>query len=272
MPAGMDDEQQLRSSGPPPEIRPVEDEPAPPVEPAAGPPEREPFWGYSDLFLFAGLAIPCLLTGWAVVKGLMLVFHLHARTRVQELLPEQFLGYALLFGALTLIFRVQYDRPFWRSLAWRSFRMLPLWVVICGLATAILVSLASTLIRTPTTSNPMTEMMRDPTSVILLAIFGITAGPLCEELAFRGFLQPLLVRSLGAAPGVVAAAIPFGLLHFQEYGNSWKHVLLISSAGAAFGWMRQATGSTRASTIMHAAYNGLFFFALFLQRNAGGRG
>jgi membrane protease YdiL (CAAX protease family) len=38
-------------------------------------------------------------------------------------------------------------------------------------------------------------------------------------------------------------------------------VVLISLAGAAFGWMRQATGSTRASTIMHAAYNALFFAA-----------
>jgi len=59
-------------------------------------------------------------------------------------------------------------------------------------------------------------MMQDHTSVILLATFGVTLGPLCEELAFRGFLQPLLVRSLGAVPGVLAATIPFGLLHFRN--------------------------------------------------------
>jgi membrane protease YdiL (CAAX protease family) len=61
-------------------------------------------------------------------------------------------------------------------------------------------------------------------------------------------------------------AIPFGLLHFQEYGNSWRHAVLIAMAGASFGWMRQATGSTRASAIMHASYNALFFFVLFAQR------
>ena len=69
-------------------------------------------------------------------------------------------------------------------------------------------------------------------------------APVCEELMFRGFLQPLLVRSLGAAAGILATALPFGLLHFQEYGNSWRHVLLISLSGVAFGWMRHATGST----------------------------
>jgi len=56
-----------------------------------------------------------------------------------------------------------------------------------------------------------------------------------EELIFRGFLQPLLVRSLGAPAGILATALPFGLLHFQEYGNSWRHVLLISLSGVAFG-------------------------------------
>ena len=38
---------------------------------------------------------------------------------------------------------------------------------------------------------------------------------------------------------------------------------IITGAGAAFGWMRHATGSTRAATIMHSSYNALFFFALF---------
>ena len=90
---------------------------------------------------------------------------------------------------------------------------------------------------------------------------------MCEELAFRGFLQPLLVRSLGTVPGILAAALPFGLLHFQEYGNSWRHVLLISLAGAAFGWMRHATGSTKAAAIMHASYNAIEFVLLLMAKS-----
>jgi membrane protease YdiL (CAAX protease family) len=237
-----------------------------PAAPAATAPERYPFWGYSDLLLFAGMTIPSMLIGFGMVRAVMWAFHIHPAVRVAELLPEQFLGYAILFSTLMLMFRAQYKRPFWRSLGWVPSPLPLFWVVLAGMTTAIGVALVSSLVQTPNTSNPMTELLQDRTSVILIAIFGITLGPLCEELAFRGFLQPLLVRSLGAVAGILAAAIPFGLLHFQEYGNSWRHALVISLAGAAFGWMRQATGSTKASTIMHAAYNALFFVALFAQR------
>jgi len=240
---------------------------APPPEPAPPPPERDPFWTYSDVLIFLGLAIPCLLLGVGFVKLLDFVFHLQPKARALELLPAQFLGYGLMFTALMLLLRWQYHRPFWRSLGWTPLRMPSLLVVLAGLLTAFGVSATSLLLHTPTTSNPMTEMLENPTSLVLVAIFGITLGPLCEELAFRGFLQPLVVRSLGVVPGVLVAAIPFGLLHFQEYGNSWRHVVLISLAGAAFGAMRQATGSTKASTLMHASYNALFFVALLAQRN-----
>jgi membrane protease YdiL (CAAX protease family) len=234
--------------------------------PAPPEPERDPFWGYPDLLFFAGLVVPSMLIGWAVVKAGMFLFHIHAVLPVAELLFEQFLGYGVLFGGLLLMFRLQYERPFWRSLGWTRASIPFLWNVICGLGAAFVVALMSYWIHTPNVSTPLTEMMQDRTSVILLATFGVTLGPLCEELAFRGFLQPLLVRSLGAVPGILVAAIPFGLLHFQEYGNSWRHAVLIALAGASFGWMRQATGSTRAAAIMHASYNALFFFVLFAQR------
>jgi len=107
-------------------------------------------------------------------------------------------------------------------------------------------------------------------ALILMTIFGVTLAPLCEELAFRGFLQPLLARSLGAPAGILIAGAAFGLLHFREYGNSWRHALLLTGAGTCFGWMRHRTGSTKASVIMHASYNGLLFLllaiALFVER------
>jgi len=106
-------------------------------------------------------------------------------------------------------------------------------------------------------------------ALILIAIFGSIIAPVCEELVFRGFLQPLLVRSLGAVAGILATALPFGLLHYQEYGDSWRHVLLISLSGVAFGWMRQATGSTKAAAGLHASFNGFQFVALIAAKGLG---
>ena len=248
----------------------------PPSEPPAGPPpdspfpqpqlpERVPFWGYTDLFLVAGLAAPCMLGGAAVVKLAMLLFHLHAAAPADEAVPAMLLGYGLLFGAVMAIFRVQYGRPFWRSLGWTPARVPFLLNLVLGFATAFAVGIVGHLIRVPPTTGPIMEMMKGPSALILVAIFGTTIAPLCEELAFRGFLQPLLVRSLGAIGGILLASALFGLLHFWEYGDSWRNSFEIGLAGAAFGCVRHLTGSTRPAVIMHAAFNGLSFVVLFTQ-------
>lgn len=257
----MTEQQPFQPLGLPPEPEP------PPPEAGTPAPEREPFWTYSDLAIFIGLTIPSLLLGLGLVRALEFLFRIQPKIRMLELLPAQFLGYGLMFTGLMLLFRWQYHRPFWSSLGWTPLRMPALLVVAAGLAAAFGVSAISVLLQTPTTTNPMTEMLENPTSLVLVAVFGVTLGPLFEELAFRGFLQPLLVRTFGVAAGVLVAAVPFGLLHYQEYGNSWRHAVLISLAGAAFGAIRQFTGSTKAATLMHASYNALFFVALLAQRN-----
>jgi membrane protease YdiL (CAAX protease family) len=228
-------------------------------------PESDPFWGYSDILIFVGLAIPSLLMGWGVVRFVFWAFRIHPAVATWELILDQFTGYLILFTGLWAIFRTQYGRPFWQSLGWVRTRLSLLQIVLAGVAAVFVVSLLGRLIQTPTTSNKMLELLQDRTSIVLVAVFGITFGPLCEELAFRGFLQPLLVRSLGTVVGIFAAAIPFGLLHLQEYNYSWRHVLLVSMAGVGFGWMRHITGSTKAAVIMHAVYNAIFFLVFVAQ-------
>ncbi len=260
----MSEEQPFEPLGSPP----APAAPETPLEPPPSPAERSPFWGYSDLALFIGLLIGSLIASMTLVGVAASLFHWVFAGKVTEALLAQSLTYALAFSCLALLFRVQYNQPFWRSVGWVPFRLNPLIVVICGLLTAFGVALVSVVLKTPTTSNRITEMLRDPKSVAVVAVFGLTLGPLAEELIFRGFVQPLLVRSLGPVPGVFAAAVPFGLLHFQEYGNSWRHALLITLAGAAFGWMRHRTGSIRASTLMHTSYNALEFVAYFAQKDS----
>jgi membrane protease YdiL (CAAX protease family) len=252
------DIQEPENHSPPPEP-PVAPNPLPPAAP------RYPFWDYTDVLVFAGLAIPCMLAAELIVKAILLLGHWHPAVKVVELLPAEFLGYLFLFGGLVAILRLKYDRPFWSSLAWSPMHLPFSLVMVCGMLTAFAVGIASNLIQTPETSNPMTELMQGRLALILMTIFGVTLAPLFEELAFRGFLQPLLVRSLGTVPGILLAAIPFGLLHYQEYGNSWRHALVIFMAGAAFGVMRHITGSTKAAVLMHATYNAFFFVIIFGQ-------
>ena len=248
----------------------IEDQPLAPVPPAEPPavppvtaPERWPFWGYSDVAVFVGLFLASALAGAFVGNVLIALFHI---PKGLSALLVQSLIYVLSFSALALLFRIQYDRGFWRSLGWTDLRLSPVLIVGLGVATALLVGFLGGLVRTPNTDNLITDMLADPRSRLFVVLFAITLAPLAEELIFRGFLQPLLVRSLGTALGILAAALPFGLLHYQEYGNEWRHALLVALAGAAFGWMRQRTGSTKACTLMHASYNAFELFAYFAQK------
>jgi membrane protease YdiL (CAAX protease family) len=254
---------------PPPEIAalPEQGPPEPPAPPALPepPPERYPFWGYPDLFGFILIALLGSIVESLLMSGLLAVTHVR---QIYVLIPAQVLLYAFLLGTLAMIFRRYYGRPFWHSLGWAPIELSTSFVASCGVLAAIAVMVASVLMRTPDIDSPMKALLSDPTSVVLIAVIGTTLAPLCEEIVFRGFLQPLLVRSLGATPGILLAAAAFGLMHLQEYGYSWRHALLIAAAGAGFGWMRQRTGSTKAAVLMHAAYNGVFFLLLALQQAA----
>ncbi|HXM43053.1 MAG TPA: CPBP family intramembrane glutamic endopeptidase [Bryobacteraceae bacterium] len=235
---------------------------APPETAAA--PESYPFWGYLDLLGFVLIA----LLGSLVVSLLgSALIDAHVK-RAFVLFPTQVLLYALLLGALALIFRRYYGQPFWRSMRWIPAALSTQLVAACGVLAAFAVMAASVLLRTPDIDSPMKALLSDPVSVAMIALIGTTLAPVCEEIVFRGFLQPLLVRSLGVAPGILLAAAAFGLMHLQEYGYSWRHALLISAAGAGFGWMRQRSGSTKAAAVMHAAYNGVFFLLLAAQQAA----
>ena len=109
----------------------------------------------------------------------------------------------------------------------------------------------------------MKQLLTDRLSLTLMGVAAATLGPLCEELAFRGFLFPLLARSMGAALGIVVTALPFTLLHGPQYGWSWRHLLFVMIAAMSFTWVRHRSGSTAASTVTHATYN-MIFFVLYL--------
>ena len=90
-------------------------------------------------------------------------------------------------------------------------------------------------------------------------------GPVAEELAFRGFLMPLLIRSLGAASGIILTGFIFGSVHGYEYEWSWRYMLLISLVGCVLGWAKYRTNSTIASALMHSTFNLTQFVAYLVQ-------
>jgi hypothetical protein len=235
-----------------------------PPEPAVVPVEEYPFWDYKDAVLFLGAFVPSLLAAGLLVRLFFSRLVPPGQGQTPMLLATQFLAYAIWFAALYLILRTKYDRPFWKSLAWVD----PWWRfplhVTSGIVLAVAVAIGSLVLEAPDIDMPIKRLLVSRTSVLLVGLAAATAGPACEELAFRGFLFPLLARSLGPALGIFVTALPFALLHGPQYAWSWRHLMFIAIAGAAFGWKRYKSGSTAAAAIMHASYNITFFAAYVL--------
>ena len=90
-----------------------------------------------------------------------------------------------------------------------------------------------------------------PTFVALFVLIGIGA-PVVEELLFRGFLQPAVVRRLGAGPGIAATAVVFGAAHFEPL-----QFPALAAFGAVLGWLAWRTGRLGPGIVAHMAFNAI---------------
>lgn len=243
---------------PPPDL--FETQPAP--EPVY------PFWRWEDVAVFFGMGLPSLIVSLLFTQGISQLMP-QPLNQAMKLVIAQLAGYLLWFGSLVLLFRTVYERPFWRSLKWVMPEKGLGFSIFLGPILAVAIGWIGMLLQTPDIDMPFKKLLGDSGSMLLIGIFAVTVGPVCEELAFRGFLMPLLMRTFGAWVGITMAAVPFALLHGPQYAWSWRHIVLLILAGATFGGVRHVTGSTAAATLTHATYNLTLFAALLATTNRG---
>jgi membrane protease YdiL (CAAX protease family) len=76
-----------------------------------------------------------------------------------------------------------------------------------------------------------------------------------EELFFRGWMQNLLERRIGAARGLLVTSVLFGLSHFNKRAAffNWRYVLLATIAGIFYGLAWRQGRRVGASAITHAS-------------------
>jgi hypothetical protein len=101
-----------------------------------------------------------------------------------------------------------------------------------------------------------------PCTILDLAAISLAAG-LGEEMLFRGLLQGLFGRWWGPWPGILAASVLFGLLHFITP----TYALLAGIIGLYLGWLQQTTGNLLAVVVTHSLYD--FVALVWLLRGPG---
>jgi uncharacterized protein len=230
---------------------------------------RDPAWSGLDVLRLAVLAIVALILGLAIVLG---VVHFwlrpHASIAVLARSPliavcGQGLAYVLLIVYMyVLVTRERGRRNFLAAIHWNWPRNVAPYL-LGGVVLSIALQALAHLLPMPK-NLPIDTFFRTPMEAWVISIFGMTLAPLMEELFFRGFLYPVLRRSIGFAAAIFITAFAFALLHASQLANSWGPVLVIFLVGVVLTMVRAYKNSVAAGLLIHLAYNATISVLMFL--------
>lgn len=134
----------------------------------------------------------------------------------------------------------------------------PLWGwIAAGLATPVIGTLASLVmapfIEESETLEAMTSAFRHHATsgflIPLVLMIGVTPS-ICEEILFRGFLQPRLTRLMPPFLGVFLASVAFAAMHMDPV-----HVLGVVPLGLWLGFLSYRSGSLFPAMLGHLVNN-----------------
>jgi len=174
----------------------------------------------------------------------------------------QAFAYLLILAFMVSIVKRAPGHSFWQAIRWNWPRNWSFFL-LAGVALSFTLQGVAHFLPIPK-EVPMDRFFRTASEAWALSLFGITFAPLLEELFFRGFLYPVLVRRFGIAIAVLTTAAAFSLIHAPQLGRAWGPVLVIFMVGLALTVARALTKSVGASLIIHMAYNATLSVLLFV--------
>lgn len=107
-------------------------------------------------------------------------------------------------------------------------------------------------------NNMITELSASSWGLVTVATALGLAG-ICEEFAFRGFLQSTLTRRISFIPAVFISSFTFGIFHFDP---QLVYILSALSAGLFLGYVYHRWNSYIVAVIAHSSVNLLVLVAL----------
>jgi membrane protease YdiL (CAAX protease family) len=231
-------------------------------------PSENPVWGGWDVLQIVLLTVVSVFVFLSLI-GVAAHRLLYPKVPILEVMLYplvavlgQAFAYLLVLGFMVSIVKRVPGQDFWLAIRWNWPKN---WSTYLMAGVVLSFSLQGVAHFLPIPKElPMDRFFRTPGEAWALSLFGVTLAPLLEELFFRGFLYPVLVRRLGVATAVLATAAGFSLIHAPQLGRAWGPVLVIFLVGLALTITRAVTKSVAPGLIMHMAYNGTLSVLLFL--------
>ena len=111
------------------------------------------------------------------------------------------------------------------------------------------------------TNQTIVELTASPGGLIAVAAALGLAG-VCEEFAFRGFLQNTLTRRFSFIPALIFSALVFGLFHPDP---QLVYIISAMTAGIVLGYVYHRWNSYLVAVIAHSSVNLLVLVMLLLE-------
>ena len=148
--------------------------------------------------------------------------------------------------------RLRAGRSWPLLLAWTPFRAdrLYWWLLIAAMVYGVGASLA--LAYLSPASKTSFAIPDSPLAVMAAFALIVILAPLSEELLFRGWIYTALRWRFGFAPALWGTALLFAVAHWE---STHLYALAILPMGLVLGYVRERTGSTKATTLFHMIYN-----------------
>jgi len=106
-------------------------------------------------------------------------------------------------------------------------------------------------------------------TAILLGTLTVLVQASVEEIYFRGWLQPILVRAVGPTGGIGLVALIFAALHLAGGERSPVSLVNLCLGGVLFGLLALRSGGLALPIAAHVAWNWTEVIALGLDPNPG---
>jgi len=194
---------------------------------------------YADIFWFL---LAASMVGLLLHLGVAIGW-LPQRSFVSPSVPLQAGVLITLILALPLILRIRRRASPLAALGWR--RAARRYFAVALLAGFLMALAIIVVVRG---SYPLIPQIGFAAGIFLAVVL----GPILEESFFRGFLLPVMSRSLSLNGAVIISSLIFGFIHRPP---TVLHYICFTLAGAAYAWIRVASNSTAPAALMHAIYN-----------------
>ncbi len=231
-------------------------------------PEEDPPWSGWDVL---GLVVITLIgiIVFLLASTLVAQHLLYPRVSASDVakyplvtVAAQMLAYFVVFVFMIVLAKRNGAFSFWAAIRWNWPTSWPLYLA-GGVVLALGLQGLAHVLPMPR-ELPIDRFFQTPLEAWALSLFGITLAPLFEELFFRGFLYPVLVRRLSPSPAIILTAVGFGLIHAPQLAQAWAPVLVVFLVGLVLTIVRAVTKSVASGLLIHMAYNGAISLLLFI--------